>query len=56
MPLSKGVKLIKKISNESARDPKVLIIEKQVKLLYRISKLKQLIDDAVHALVEEVNS
>jgi len=31
------------------------ITEKQVRLLHQIFKLEQLIDNAVHALVEEVN-
>ncbi len=53
MPLSKGVELIKKMSTE--QDPKASIIEKQVKLLHQISKLEQLIDNAVHALVKEFN-
>ncbi len=55
MPLSKGAKLIKRISTEPAGDPATLMSEKQVKLLYRISKLKQLMDEAVHTLVKEVN-
>ncbi len=44
------------MSTEVVRDPKVPIIEKQVKFLHQILKLKQLMDDAVHALIEEVNS
>ena len=44
------------MSNESARDLKVPLTEKQVKLLHWTFKLEQLIDDAVHTLVEEVNS
>jgi len=34
MLLSRGAELIKRISGEPARDPKALITEKQVKLLY----------------------
>jgi len=56
MPLSRGAELLKKMSTEQVTDPKALISEKQVKLLYRILKLEQLMDDAVHVLVEEVNS
>ncbi len=56
MPLSRGIKLIKKMSTKAAKDLTAIIIEKQKKLLYRISKLEQLMDDAVHALVEKVNS
>ena len=41
---------------EQVTDPKAPISEKQKKLLHQISKLEQLMDDAVHALVEEVNS
>src|SRR6266498_5518620 len=56
MPLSRGVELLKRMSMKQATDPKAPISEKQVKLLYRILKLEQLMDDTVHALVEEVNS
>ena len=50
MPLSKDAKLIKRMSNEISGDSKAPIIEKQVKLLYQIFKLEQLIDDAIHTL------
>ncbi len=56
MPLRKGVELIRKMSMEIARNPTIPISEKQKKFLHWISKLEQLIDKAVHALVEEVNS
>ncbi len=56
MPLSRGIELIKKMSSEPAGDPKAPITKKQVKLLYQIFRLKQLIDDTVHIIVEEVNS
>ncbi len=55
MPISRGAELLKKMSTEQATDPKAPISEKQVKLLHWISKLEQLMDDAVHALVKEVN-
>jgi len=41
---------------EQATNPKAPVSEKQVKLLHRILKLEQLMDEAVHVLVEEVNS
>ncbi len=56
MPLSRDVELIKKMNTESVRDLTAPISKKQKKLLHQISKLKWLIDDTVHALVEEVNS
>ncbi len=56
MPLNKDAKLIKMMSSESAENSKVPLTKKQVKLLHQISKLEQLIDDIVYALVEEVNS
>jgi len=56
MLLSKGTKLIKRMSSETTRDPTALITEKQVKFLHWIFNLEQLIDDVVYALVEEVNS
>ena len=56
MPLSRGAELLKKMSTEQAPDPKATVSEKQVKLLHQISKLEQLIDDAIYALAEEVNS
>ena len=40
IPLSEGVELIRKMSEESVRDPKAPITEKQVKLLHQISKLE----------------
>ena|SRR6266511_4595681 len=55
MPLSRSVELIKKMSSEPMGDPKASITEKQTKLLYRISKLKQLMNNAIYALVKEVN-
>ncbi len=56
IPLSRSMKLIKKMNTESVKDPTAPISKKQKKLLHQISKLKWLIDDTVHALVEEVNS
>src|SRR6266498_1201060 len=56
MLLSKGAEPIRKMNSETAGNLTAHISTKQVKLLYRISKLKQLMDDAVHVLVEEVNS
>ncbi len=56
MPLSWSVELLKRISTEPARNSIMSIINKQKKLLYQISKLKQLMNDAVYALVKEVNS
>jgi len=44
------------MSSKLVGDPKASITEKQAKLLYWISKLEQLIDEAVHTLVEEINS
>jgi len=54
--LSKSAELIKRMSSELAGDLKVSLTEKQVKLLYLISKLKELMDNAIYALVEEVNN
>ncbi len=56
MLLSKNAKLIKKMSNEISRDPKASIMKKQIRFLYQIFKLEQLMDNAVYALVEEMNS
>ncbi|SRR6266540_5769902 len=56
MPFSKDVELIKKMRNEPAGDLKAPLNEKQIKLLHQISKLEQLMDDTVYALVEEVNN
>ncbi len=53
---NKGVKLIRKMSSEAAEDSKTPITKKQVKFLHRIFKLEQLMDNAVHVLVEEINS
>ena len=44
------------MSGKSAEDPRAPITKQQVKLLHQISKLKQLMNDAVYVLVKEVNS
>ncbi len=44
------------MSSEAAEDSKTPITKKQVKFLHRIFKLEQLMDNAVHVLVEEINS
>ncbi len=44
------------MSTEAVRDLTAPITEKQVKLLYWISKLEQLMDNVVYILVEEVNN
>jgi len=56
MLLSKRVELIKKMSSKATRNPIVSITEKQVKFLYKIFKLEQLIDDVIYTLVKEINS
>jgi len=56
MLLNKDAELIKRMCTEMAGDPSTLISEKQMKLLHRISKLEQLMNEAVHVLVKEVNS
>ncbi len=44
------------MSVKSAENSTAPISKRQVKLLYQIFKLEQLIDDAIQALVKEVNS